>query len=60
MHGVVEFNQLMSYCLEQVVSYLVHYGYSDTASALISESALEGQVIPAKEAESMRLRRSTS
>lgn len=45
-------------CLHSlVVSYLMHYGYSDTATALIRESALEGQVIPAKEGESMRLRR---
>ncbi|XP_024404230.1 uncharacterized protein [Physcomitrium patens] len=40
-----------------VDSYLMHYGYSDTASALIRESALEGKVISVKEAESMHLRR---
>jgi hypothetical protein len=45
-------------CLHSlVVSYLMHYGYSDTATALIKESALEGKVISAKEGESMRLRR---
>uniref|UniRef100_A0A7I4CKT0 CTLH domain-containing protein n=2 Tax=Physcomitrium patens TaxID=3218 RepID=A0A7I4CKT0_PHYPA len=44
-------------CLHSlVIAYLMHYGYSETATALIRESALEGNVISAKEAESMLLR----
>ncbi|XP_024360592.1 uncharacterized protein [Physcomitrium patens] len=48
-------------CLHSlVIAYLMHYGYSETATALIRESALEGNVISAKEAESMLLRSITT